>query len=273
MPNIEYRVSDIRISNVRYSNIRVLEYSSTRKFEFSPKFEYSIFINIDINIDVGIGIGIGFGFGFDFDFRFQCRISNTEYPTFEYRIFDIRTFEYSSTRVLKNSNFLENSNIRYLSISISISTSVSISVLVSISIFDFNTEYRISSIRIFKYRIIEYSSTRIWNIRYLNLRIFIRPKFDRTSLSRGSARPLGAKATTPITPSVRGVYFTTPSVVFLCMCAYMHQPFLWVFTENKVHHISGNRRRILTKLSGPVDLVTRYCTFVPFSASDFRFRR
>ena len=56
--------------------------------------------------------------------------------------------------------------------------------------------------------------------------------------------------------NVRGVYFTTPSVVFSGMRAYMHQPFLWVFTETKVHHISGTRRRILTELSGPVDHVT-----------------
>jgi len=102
MPNIEYRVSDIRISN-----------SSTRKFEFFRKFEYSIFIDIDINV------GIGIGFGFDF-------------------------------------------------------------------VFDFNAKYRLYSIR---HSNIEYS-------------IFESSKFDRTSLSRGSARPLGAKATTPITPSV-----------------------------------------------------------------------
>ena len=93
MPNIEYRVSDIRISN-----------SSTRKFEFFRKFEYSIFIDIDINV----GIGIGFGFDFGFDFRFKCRISNIGYSIFEYRIFDIRIFGYSSTRVLENSNLPNN---------------------------------------------------------------------------------------------------------------------------------------------------------------------
>ena len=84
--NIEY--SNIENSKFEYSGTRVLE-----KFEFYRKFEYSIFIDIDIYIDVGIGIGFGIGFDFSFDFRYQCRISNIEYPI----------FEYSSTRVLENS--------------------------------------------------------------------------------------------------------------------------------------------------------------------------
>jgi len=93
MPNIEYRVSDIRISNIRYSNIRVLEYSKIRilsKIRIFDIYQYWYRYRCRYRFR--------FRFWFRFWFRFRYRISNIGYSIFEYRIFDIRIFGYSSTR-------------------------------------------------------------------------------------------------------------------------------------------------------------------------------
>jgi len=68
---------------------------------------------------------------------------------------------------------------------------------------------------------------------------------------------------TPTTQSVRGVFYTTPSVVF-SWSRVMHNGSLWKIMETSVHHISSSRKPTVAILSHVVDLSAPYLLPLPF---------